>query len=79
MEGPDKWSFVVAEGIAEVSPVSIEAGDETGRELLTIFPQADPAAEAEFLAAQVAEKRVVIRVHVDRLYGDIIELSPPTK
>ena len=79
VEGPDKWSFVVAEGTTEVSPVSIEPGDETGRELLTIFPQADPEAEAEFLAVQVAEQRVVIRLHVARLYGDIIEITPPTK
>ena len=34
VEGPDVWSFVVAEGAAEISPVSIEPGDATGRELL---------------------------------------------
>ena len=50
VEGPDRWSFVVAEGEAEVSAVSTEPGDATGRELLTIFPQPDPAAEAAFLA-----------------------------
>jgi PPOX class probable F420-dependent enzyme len=75
VDGPDKWSFVVAEGDVELSAVSTEPGDETGRELLSIFPQADPAAEAEFLAQQVAEQRVVIRLHVNRLYGDIIELT----
>lgn len=76
VEGPDRWSFVVAEGQAEVSAVSTEPGDATGRELLTIFPQSDPAAEAAFFALQVAEQRVVIRLHVQRLYGDIIELVP---
>ena len=59
-----------------MSAVSTEPGDATGRELLTIFPQADPAAEAAFLETQVAEQRVVIRLHVRRLYGDIIELAP---
>jgi PPOX class probable F420-dependent enzyme len=78
VEGPDRWSFAVAEGHAELSPVSREPGDATGLELLEIFPQADAAAEAAFLEEQVAEQRVVIRLHVERLYGDIIELSPTT-
>ena len=39
-----------------------------------MFPQPDPAAEAAFLALQVAEQRVVLRLRVARLYGDIIEL-----
>jgi PPOX class probable F420-dependent enzyme len=73
VQGPDRWSFVVAEGDAELSPVSTEPGDATGRELLAIFPQPDAAAEAAFLAEQVVEERVVIRLYVARLYGDIIE------
>jgi len=76
VEGPDRWSFVVAEGELEVSPVSAEPGDATGRDLLDLFPQPDAAAEAAFLAQQVAEQRVVLRLHVRRLYGDIIELTP---
>ena len=75
IDGPDRWSFVVAEGRGEVSPVSIESGDATGRELLGMFPQADATAEATFLDTQVAEQRVVLRLHVTRLYGDIIELT----
>jgi PPOX class probable F420-dependent enzyme len=74
--GPDKWSFVVAEGDVELSPTSTQPGDETGRELLRIFPQTDSTAEAAFLAEQVAEQRVVIRMNVRRLYGDIIEPAP---
>jgi PPOX class probable F420-dependent enzyme len=77
VEGPDMWSFVVAEGDVELSPITTEPGDATGRELLGIFPQADTTAEAAFLAEQVAEQRVVIRLHTSRLYGDIIELDPP--
>ena len=75
VDGPDRWSFVVAEGRGEVSPVTTEPGDATGRELLSMFPQADAAAEAGFLATQVAEQRVVLRLHVSRLYGDIIDLA----
>ena len=78
VEGPDQWSFVVGEGPAELSPVSSEPGDATGLELLGLFPQPDPRAEAAFLEEQVAEQRVVIRLHVSRLYGDIIELASPS-
>jgi PPOX class probable F420-dependent enzyme len=76
VDGPDRWSFVVAEGRGEVSPVTTEPGDATGRELLSMFPQVDAAAEAEFLATQVVEQRVVLRLRVTRLYGDIIEIAP---
>ena len=72
VDGPDRWSFAVAEGLGEVSPVTTEPGDATGRELLSIFPQVDAAAEAAFLATQVAEQRVVLRLRVSRVYGDII-------
>jgi PPOX class probable F420-dependent enzyme len=75
VEGPDRWSFVVAEGRAEVSAPSVEPGDATGRELLAVFPQPDDAAVAAFFATQVAEQRVVLRLNVARLYGDIIELA----
>ena len=75
VDGPDRWSFVVAEGLGEVSPVTTEPGDAVGVELLSMFPQADAAAQAEFLATQVAEQRVVLRLHVSRLYGDIIEFA----
>jgi PPOX class probable F420-dependent enzyme len=78
VQGPDMWSFVVAEGDLEVSSVSTEPGDATGRELLRVMPQPDAEAEVEFLQTQVDEERVVIRLRVRRLYGDIIELQPPS-
>jgi PPOX class probable F420-dependent enzyme len=75
VSGPDRWSFVVAEGRAELSPATTQPGDATGLELLGLFPQPDPAAEQAFLRRQVDEQRVVIRLHVTRLYGDVIELA----
>ena len=60
VEGPDRWSFVVAEARGEVSPVTTEPGDATGLELLDVFPQPGPEAAANFLATQVAEQRVVL-------------------
>ena len=54
VEGPDQWSFVVAEGEAELSAVSTTPGDATGVELLGLFPQPDPTAEAAFFEGRGA-------------------------
>ncbi|MFF2378035.1 TIGR03618 family F420-dependent PPOX class oxidoreductase [Streptomyces xiamenensis] len=74
--GGDVWSFAVAEGEAEVSEITTTPGDAVGRELLGMLP-ADmrPADESAFLEQQVAERRVVIRLHVQRLYGTALEVS----
>lgn len=76
VNGPDIWSFAVAEGDAEVSEVTKEPGDATGRELLALTPGfEDPAEEAAFLRQLVDERRVVIRLHVSRLYGTALDIS----
>ncbi|WP_254904119.1 pyridoxamine 5'-phosphate oxidase family protein [Streptomonospora nanhaiensis] len=70
------WAFAVAEGEAEVSAETTAPGDAVGRELLSLIPALDgPEAEAAFLAQQVAERRVVIRVRVDRLYGTALDVA----
>lgn len=74
--GPDVWSFAVAEGEAEISNVTTEPGDATGRELLAMTPGFDdPADEAAFLRQLVAERRVVIRIRVARLYGTALDFA----
>ncbi|MGW0435006.1 TIGR03618 family F420-dependent PPOX class oxidoreductase [Micromonospora sp. NPDC003197] len=76
VNGPDVWSFAVAEGEAEVSAVSTVPGDAIGRELLALTPGfADPADEAAFLDQVVADQRVVIRIRVSRLYGTALDIS----
>ena len=73
--GPDVWSFAVAEGEVEVSEESVVPGDTIGRELLALTPGfADPAEEAAFLDQMVADRRVVIRLRVSRLYGTALDL-----
>ena len=68
----DFWRWVVAEGTAELSAITTEAGDEAGRELLALHdavqqkPHPDPD---EFFAAMVADRRLVVRLRVERLYG----------
>ncbi|MEU4253247.1 TIGR03618 family F420-dependent PPOX class oxidoreductase [Amycolatopsis sp. NPDC026612] len=72
----DHLAFAVAEGLAEVSPVSSVPGDETGRELLALqAPFGDPGDEAAFLRNMVEDRRVVIRLRVDRLYGGGLDVG----
>ncbi|MCX5402666.1 PPOX class F420-dependent oxidoreductase [Streptomyces sp. NBC_00335] len=74
--GGDVWSFAVAEGEAEVSEVTTTPGDATGRELLAMVPEAaKPQDEDAFLEQLVAERRVVIRLKVSRLYGTALDIS----
>ncbi|MEV0596220.1 pyridoxamine 5'-phosphate oxidase family protein [Nonomuraea cavernae] len=63
-------SYGVAEGEAELSPVTVEPGDEVGRELLAMRPGfAAPGDEAAFLRRMVDDRRMVIRLSVSRLHG----------
>ncbi|MFH0181020.1 pyridoxamine 5'-phosphate oxidase family protein [Streptomyces cacaoi] len=74
--GDDVWSFAVAEGEAEVSGVTTVPGDAVGRELLGMIPaDARPEDEDAFLEQQVAERRVVLRLKVDRLYGTALDID----
>ncbi|MFF3412620.1 pyridoxamine 5'-phosphate oxidase family protein [Streptomyces sp. NPDC002742] len=74
VQGDDVWSFAVAEGKAEVSGVTTVPGDAVGRELFGMIPEgAKPEDEDAFLRQLVAERRVVIRLKVDRLYGTALD------
>ncbi|MFJ7135993.1 TIGR03618 family F420-dependent PPOX class oxidoreductase [Streptomyces fungicidicus] len=76
VQGGDPWSFAVAEGDAEVSDITTTPGDEVGRELLGMLPEAaKPEDETAFLAQLVAERRVVIRLKVNRLYGTALDIE----
>jgi PPOX class probable F420-dependent enzyme len=76
VQGGDVWSFAVAEGEAAVSDVTTEPGDAVGRELLGIIPDgARPADPDAFLRQLVDERRVVVRLKVDRLYGTALDIE----
>jgi PPOX class probable F420-dependent enzyme len=68
---PDFWTFVVAEGDADVSAVAADPADATVEELIAVYraiggehPDWD-----EYRAAMVRDRRLVIRVSVSRVYG----------
>ncbi|MEV4679559.1 TIGR03618 family F420-dependent PPOX class oxidoreductase [Streptomyces kurssanovii] len=76
VQGGDVWSFAVAEGEAEVSGITTVAGDAVGRELLGMIPEAARPEDADaFLEQQVTERRVVVRLKVDRLYGTALDIE----
>ncbi|MGP3912191.1 TIGR03618 family F420-dependent PPOX class oxidoreductase [Nonomuraea sp. 10N515B] len=68
----DFWSYAVAEGEAELSPVTTEPGDEVGMELLAM--QTGLTDEAAFLRQMVTDRRLVIRLRASRLYGTALGL-----
>ncbi|HVM00956.1 MAG TPA: PPOX class F420-dependent oxidoreductase [Egibacteraceae bacterium] len=67
----DFWTYVVAEGDAELSPVSTDPGDATGRMLLRVYesaagkPHPDPE---EFFQAMVDDRRLLLSFTPTYLY-----------
>ncbi|MDX3850762.1 PPOX class F420-dependent oxidoreductase [Streptomyces sp. AK02-01A] len=68
---PDFGIYAVAEGTAELTPVASEPDDATVEELIEMYralagehPDWD-----DYRAAMIRDRRLVIRLHVERLYG----------
>jgi PPOX class probable F420-dependent enzyme len=77
--GDHFWSYAVAECDAELSAVAAAPGDDACRELLTVhsafYGELD---ETAFFTQMIAAHRLVIRLHVRRLYGVLLD-TPPTQ
>jgi PPOX class probable F420-dependent enzyme len=75
VSAPDGWSYVVAEAIAELSPVAQHPDDGTLDQLVALYRAV--AGEhpdwAEFREAMVADRRLVLTLPVDRVYGLVRE------
>lgn len=67
----DRFSYLVAEGDAELTPVTTDPHDATADELVELYraAQGDHPDWEEFRAAMVADRRLVVRLRVDRAYG----------
>ncbi|MEV6118526.1 PPOX class F420-dependent oxidoreductase [Streptomyces sp. NPDC052109] len=67
----DRWAYAVAEGTAELSPVAQDPHDDTVEELVRLYR--DVLGEHpdwdDYRAAMVRDRRLVVRLHVDRVYG----------
>ena len=67
----DFWAFVVAEGTAELSPVAADPRDATVEELIELYRtvQGEHPDWDDYRAAMVRDRRLVLRLHADRVYG----------
>lgn len=65
------WSYAVAEGIAELSPVASDPADATVEELIDVFRaiRGEHPDWLEYRNAMVTDRRLVLRLPVQRAYG----------
>ena len=70
-DAADGWSYAVAEGNAELSEVAADPYDTTVEQLVALYRavQGEHPDWEEFRAAMVAERRLLLRVRVERFYG----------
>jgi PPOX class probable F420-dependent enzyme len=68
---PDLGAYVVCEGLAELTPVAKDPNDATVEELIDVYRSilGEHPDWADYRAAMVAEKRLIVRLRVDRSYG----------
>lgn len=71
VSGAGGGSFVAADGTAELSAVAADPGDAAVEELIRLYRdvQGEHPDWADYRAAMVADRRLVVRVHVERVYG----------
>jgi PPOX class probable F420-dependent enzyme len=67
----DRWAYTVAEGTAELSPVAEDPHDETVEELIRLYRdvQGEHPDWGDYRAAMVRDRRLVLRLRVERAYG----------
>jgi PPOX class probable F420-dependent enzyme len=72
---PDGWSWAVAEGTARLSPVATDPHDATVEELIELYRdvQGEHPDWADYRAAMVRDRRIVLRLAVSRFYGSLRE------
>ena len=68
---PDGWSYAVADASAELTAVADQPDDAVVDELVEIYRAiaGEHPDWQEFREAMVAERRVVLRLHVEHIYG----------
>lgn len=72
---PDLGAYAVGEGLAELTPAAQDPQDATVEALITLYR--DLAGEHpdwnDYRAAMVADRRVLLRIRLDHVYGWIME------
>lgn len=67
----DGWAYVVADATAELTPVAEDTHDATVEALVELFRdvQGEHPDWDDYRAAMVRDRRLVLRLHVERVYG----------
>ncbi|WP_042391838.1 PPOX class F420-dependent oxidoreductase [Streptacidiphilus carbonis] len=68
----DRWSWTVAEGTAELTPVAADPHDAAVEELIDLYRSVrgeDHPDWDDYRRAMVADGRLVLKLHVDHVYG----------
>lgn len=71
VSAPNHHAYVVAEGSVSLTPVAAEWDDPTVEELIDVYRSiaGEHPDWDDFRHAMVRDQRLVLRVHVDRVYG----------
>lgn len=71
---PGGAGYVVADGIAELTPVTTDTADATAHELADLYRAlaGEHPDWNEFRAAMVTERRLVLRIAIEHVYGWIV-------
>lgn len=69
--GETPWQYVVAEGTAELGEVTTDPHDAAADDLVDLYRALAGEHDDwdEYRAAMVEQRRLVLRVHVERVYG----------
>ena len=69
----DFWSYVVADGRAELSAVARDPHDAAVEELVDLYRtvQGEHPDWDDYRAAMVRDQRLVVRIRADRAYGTV--------
>jgi PPOX class probable F420-dependent enzyme len=69
----DFWSWAVADGTAELTPVAADPRDATVAELVDMYRaiSGEHPDWDEYRAAMVADGRLAVRLHVEHVYGQV--------
>lgn len=67
----DFWTWAVAEGTAELTPVAAAPDDDTVAELIDLYRALDGEHPDwdDYRTAMVRERRLVVKLHVEHFYG----------
>ncbi|MFK0171895.1 PPOX class F420-dependent oxidoreductase [Streptomyces sp. NPDC090306] len=68
---PDRWAYTVVEGTADLTPVAADPHDGTVEELVRLYRdvQGEHPDWDDYRAAMVRDRRLVLRLPVEHVYG----------